>query len=438
MTRSIPCSTLIAGLINGFVKLRRSSNVANKKKQSDPMMERYKAIYPNKSDAELAQLLADARAKGEQNGKQEVERRLVIRKASDVVPVAVEWLWKGWVALGKWVAAIGASTCGKSPVLVDIAARTTTGSEWPDKQENKLGARDVLIMATEDDFDDTILPRFLAAGGDRDRLHFVEGSCPENVDNDWIDAVSLGRDFAALRATIEQLPDLALVIIDPISDYLGRARINDTGEVRALFTPIIKLAQQKKFAVVAIGHINRREDAPVQQRSLGAEAFYGKARSAIVFGKGPDQEKYEHTMIEDRNKTVPALMYRTVAKDQTFKINDQKITCTDVITVQWLGKDEDITPEELLNPQSSTERTNAAKLLAPTVLGLMDTGARTVNWLQETLQEKNKELKITDDLMNRIRRELKGKIGSYQKDRVHWWRKVGESEEVAKPKKRKF
>jgi hypothetical protein len=90
-------------------------------------------------------------------------RPQVIRLA-DVEPERVEWLWPGYLPLGKVVVIDGDPGVGKSTVCLDVAARVSTGSPMPDGSPAARGA--VLVLSAEDGLADTIRPRLDAAQAD--------------------------------------------------------------------------------------------------------------------------------------------------------------------------------------------------------------------------------------------------------------------------------
>jgi putative DNA primase/helicase len=83
----------------------------------------------------------------------------------------IEWHWNGWLARGKLHLLAGSKTTGKSTVSLNLMATTTISADWPDGTRAPFG--DVLLWTGEDGIEETILPRFLAAGGDRKRLHII-------------------------------------------------------------------------------------------------------------------------------------------------------------------------------------------------------------------------------------------------------------------------
>jgi hypothetical protein len=56
-------------------------------------------------------------------------------------------------------------------------------------------------------------------------------------------AVDLVRDVAALEAMLESIGDVGLIVVDPITVYLGRIDSHINAEVRGLLMPLTQLAE---------------------------------------------------------------------------------------------------------------------------------------------------------------------------------------------------
>ncbi|MBK8065266.1 MAG: AAA family ATPase [Betaproteobacteria bacterium] len=67
----------------------------------------------------------------------------------DVPPEAVKWLWKGWLAAGKFQILGGAPGTGKTTISMALAATVTTGGRWPDGSRAEQG--NVVVWSGEDD-----------------------------------------------------------------------------------------------------------------------------------------------------------------------------------------------------------------------------------------------------------------------------------------------
>ena len=72
----------------------------------------------------------------------------IIIRASDVVPEPVEWLWHNRIPHGKLTGIIGNPDRGKSTLLLDLAARVSTGTPMPDGAP--VEAAGVVILSAED------------------------------------------------------------------------------------------------------------------------------------------------------------------------------------------------------------------------------------------------------------------------------------------------
>ncbi len=200
---------------------------------------------------------------------------------SDVVPVAIQWLWPGRIAIGKTTLIAGDPGLGKSLISLDIATRVSRGAPWPDSLQEPNTSGSVVLLTAEDDPADTIRPRLDAAGADPSKIHVLQAV-------EWYDAdakqkvarsFSLERDVPALEQAVLMVKDCRLVIIDPISAYLGKIDSHKNFDVRAVLAPLAELAQRLRVAVVAVSHLNKA-GGPAMYRTMGSLAFVAAARAA--------------------------------------------------------------------------------------------------------------------------------------------------------------
>ena len=185
--------------------------------------------------------------------------------ASSITPRPVEWLWPGFVPLGKITVVAGQMGQAKSLWTTWLAAQTS---------QRMRGA---IILNAEDDPEDTIRPRLEAAGADLDRV--------------WIEA-GVEIDVQKIARVIDDI-DAQLVVIDPITAFMGSA-INSwkSQDVRRFGEPLRRLAADMGVAVLMVQHLNRRSDAgdPLA-RIADSQGIPQLARSVLVWGPDPaDQE----------------------------------------------------------------------------------------------------------------------------------------------------
>lgn len=228
----------------------------------------------------------------------EYEATILVRKASEITLRHQKYWWEPWLPIGQLVHFGGGQGQGKTPVILDLAARMTAGTEWPDGS-GCGSSRSVLLLNMEDDVSAVTIPRFKLAGGDVDKLYVIEATKLQPVDDPEAmaleRAVALDKDIEQLRKVVAGIEDLGLVIIDPITNYLGQAKMNAEEEVRAVLTPLALLAQQLGITITTVGHFNKKENTgdPLQ-RIMGAAAFTGVARGVVLFGPDPEVESAHH------------------------------------------------------------------------------------------------------------------------------------------------
>ena len=96
---------------------------------------------------------------------------LEIIRASEVTPREVKWLWYPYIPFGKITLLQGDPGDGKSKFMLALSALLTDGKPLPFQEaEEASGPMTVIYQTTEDDADDTVVPRFIASGGNMDNL----------------------------------------------------------------------------------------------------------------------------------------------------------------------------------------------------------------------------------------------------------------------------
>lgn len=205
--------------------------------------------------------------------------RVILRRGCDVEPVPIDWLWPEWLAAGKLHLIGGAPGTGKTTVAVALAATVSSGGRWPDGSRARAGS--VVIWSGEDDNADTLNPRLRAAGADLRLVHTVGGV----IDQGESFPFDPSRDMAALRDAISGLPDVRLIVIDPVvSAISGDSHKN--AEVRRGLQPLVDLAGELRCALLGVTHFSKGTSGrdPVE-RITGSLAFGALARMVWVAAK---------------------------------------------------------------------------------------------------------------------------------------------------------
>jgi hypothetical protein len=211
---------------------------------------------------------------------------IVLTCLADVEAKAVSWLWPSRIALGKMTTFAGDPGLGKSFITLDMAARVSTGAAWPDGSGNAPKGS-VIIMGVEDDLADTIRPRLNAAGADVRKVHALEGVEVRAKGKDPFQRAITLEDIAKIRTAADRLPDCKLIVIDPVSCFLGESDSHKNAEIRALLAPLAKLAADKGLAAVIVSHLSKGS-GPAMYRTMGSIAFVAAARAAFLACKDRD------------------------------------------------------------------------------------------------------------------------------------------------------
>lgn len=205
----------------------------------------------------------------------------VLVRMCDVKPEAVSWLWPGRIALGKLTLVAGDPGLGKSFLTLDIAARLSSGTPWPDRRHEPNPVGGVVLLSAEDDIADTIRPRLDAAGADVSRITAIQGvEFPETGTGKRVRrSFNLEKDIPALEAAIRQTPDCRLVVVDPVTAYLGKSDSHKNAEIRGLLAPLSELAGRYRVAMVAVTYLNKNAGSNALYRAMGSLAFVAAARA---------------------------------------------------------------------------------------------------------------------------------------------------------------
>ena len=261
---------------------------------------------------------------------------------SDLTVEYIRWLWRNRFPRGKVSVLDGDPGTGKSLILVDLAARVTSGTPMPDGEEvERAGA---VLVCAEDDAADTILPRFLAAGGDPTRARVIGSEKP----------FVIPEDLDKLERAINQV-GASFVAIDPVMSFLSdEINSNRDQDVRRALQPLVDIAKRTGAAVVICRHLNKSSSGgqPIY-RGQGSIGFIGIVRSGLMVGAHPEMDDTYILAGQKSNLSKPpeSLAYSIAATPPDYEVP----------RISWLGASEVTAREMNSTPDDEGERDRLAE-----------------------------------------------------------------------------
>ena len=281
-------------------------------------------------------------------------RSVTVTAASAITVRPVRWLEEGRLALGTLGLLGGREGVGKSLYAYTLAAAITRGT--------LSGVyhglpRAVIVAATEDSWEHTIVPRLTGARADLDLVFRVDVVTPKGIDT----TVSLPRDLAGLERIVREV-EAALVLLDPMLSRLeGHLDTHKDADVRRALEPLVKLAGAADVCVLGIIHLNKNNSTDPLTLLMGSRAFAAVARSVLFVMTDPEDEAVR-LLGQPKNN-----LGRTDLPTRQFRIVEVKVGETaegDVLTgkLEWLAEtDRSITEAIEAGAASAGDRTATSK-----------------------------------------------------------------------------
>ena len=214
-------------------------------------------------------------------------RDVRVTPLSAVAVRSVRWLWKPFVPLGKVTVLAGPPGISKSMLTALLAGWVSRGEIDGDVRSAPAA---VLLASAEDDPEDTVKPRLLAAGADVERVHLLDlrETTPEGEHVAGL--IQLPRDAADIAGAVRET-GARLVVLDPVVAFLDPDHsAYSEQEVRAALAPLKTLAEAEGCAVLVVMHLNKRDGSDPLRRIANSGAFTALARSVLLLGPDPEAE----------------------------------------------------------------------------------------------------------------------------------------------------
>ena len=199
--------------------------------------------------------------------------------ANSITPEAIQWLWDGYLARGKFHILAGQAGTGKTTLALNLAATVSIGGHFADG--TKCEPANVLIWSGEDGIQDTLIPRLIASGANLDKIHFISEVTQNNEKRGFDPA----NDVQSLIIATGNLNNIALLIVDPIVNAVA-GDSHKNGEVRRALAPLVEFGQRMNCAILGVSHFSKGTSGrePLE-RVTGSLAFGALARVVLATAK---------------------------------------------------------------------------------------------------------------------------------------------------------
>jgi putative DNA primase/helicase len=173
------------------------------------------------------------------------------------------------------------------------------------------------MLSAEDSVKDVIRPRLEAAGADLKRVHVINAVLSKDGKRRTFD---LQTDLTELRRLVAKIGDVVLVILDPITSYMGsKIDSHRTTDVRSVLEPLSRFAEETGVAVLAISHPPKAAQVKAINAVTGSLAFVAAARMVFMTATEPETKRRLLLSVKSNlGAAAPGLAYsmeqRTISK----------------------------------------------------------------------------------------------------------------------------
>ncbi len=193
-------------------------------------------------------------------------------------PKKIDWVWLNHIRCGTYVSFSGVQGTLKTTIMVEIAARYSTGRAMPGDELRGMPAGHVLYVHAEDD-KDTVELAFNRAGGDLTKLTTIAATLRDG------DPLNMLEHLKELEQLIGEY-SIRLVVIDGQNSVVGAPDISTDMKGRHNVTNRLhQFAQRLNICLVGI----RNEDA--NGRAMGSQSMGDLSRCVMRANRLDDHVK---------------------------------------------------------------------------------------------------------------------------------------------------
>ncbi len=200
----------------------------------------------------------------------------------------LQWLWHPRIPLGKLTLLAADPGLGKTALALHLAAALSNGASPCPQMNNEQctldNPRSTLLLSPHDSTTDTLRPRLDAMNANPDHIHLLptfHSLTPNRLTTDHY-------PLTTLENACRSIPNLALLVIDPITHFLGLTDKAASPDTRSTLHALSQLAENLNIAILLTTRLTKKlpplsaPSLPALHRTLGSLAFATAARTTLL------------------------------------------------------------------------------------------------------------------------------------------------------------
>jgi putative DNA primase/helicase len=220
---------------------------------------------------------------------------------------------------------------------------------------------------------------------------------------------SLISDLPALQQKVLEIGDVRMIVIDPISSYLGIGKIDSfrATDVRAVLGPLKEFAAELKLTILGIMHFNKKTDVTNVLLRISDSLAYGAA-ARHVYGVVNDPDNLRKLFVKGKNNLAPPEQKTLAFSFSEREVGTDKQTGAPIRApyIVWFPEPVDITATEALQAASESKSPSARDNAKRFVEMLLSNGPVGSKDIQEAVKENG----ISKRTLDRAREALGARI----------------------------
>ena len=293
-------------------------------------------------------------------------QQCVVEYVDDIEEAGYDWIIPNKLCAGALTIMAGDPGVGKSTVALDIAACISTGSTFPFRSAVKNPGV-VYVLSCEDSASKTTKPKLRVLKADLSKVGVVNPIVKNDNGKDTTVDIT---DYRYFEDLMRKEPNLRMLIIDPISSFMGGIDSHNNSEVRGALVGITQIASKHNVGVLAITHLNKASASSKPQYGVvGSIGFSAVARTILFVEKGINPEEPETRYL--------SVIKNNISKDDNSAAAFRMLDCNGVPKINWLS--DKLTRQDLDRMREEAANKSRGRSVS-------DKGVKMIAWLKKRLK----------------------------------------------------